>query len=98
MIARTTILVGWLIAVLLVPRAEAYVLSGPKWTTSTITMQLQLGSGSGVLLDGFTSWGTSAEDALAIWNNNIAATRFSVVRDSTANRASGNRINNVYFS
>jgi hypothetical protein len=81
-----------------ISRSAAYSLIGSKWTTSSVTMHLQLGAGSGVLLDGFPNWGASAEDALAIWNGHIVATKFSPVRDSTAGRASGNRINNVFFS
>ncbi|MGH7946479.1 MAG: matrixin family metalloprotease, partial [Opitutaceae bacterium] len=80
------------------PRAAAYTLYGPKWTTAVVTMHLQLGAGSGVLSDGFPSWGASAEDALFVWNSHIGASNFSVVRDSTVARTSGNRLNNVFFS
>lgn len=82
----------------LAPRAAGYNLSGSKWTLSSVSMHLQLGAGSGVLLDGSPSWGAAAEDALSVWNSYIGATKFSVVRDSTAIRAQGNRINNVFFS
>ena len=63
-----------------------------------MTMQLQLGTNAPALADGFTSWGASAEDALARWNTNMGALRVAVVRDSTAPRAEGNRLNNVFFS
>ncbi len=77
---------------------RGYVLTGWHWTSPTTTMQLQLGANSGTLIDGLTSWNAVAEDALTIWNNNISALHFNVVRDSTAARAEGNRINNVFFS
>lgn len=80
------------------PAAHAYTLNDTRWYTSTVTMQLQLGAAPSPLLDGSTSWGESAEDALAIWNQHISATRFNVVRDSTATKAGGNRQNNVFFS
>jgi hypothetical protein len=80
------------------PHSSAYSLFGSKWSTATITMQLQLGAGSGVLLDGFSSWGASAEDALFTWNSHISSSKFAVVRDSTAPKVAGNRLNNVFFS
>jgi hypothetical protein len=83
-------------AAIIVPKLAAYSLYGSKWTTSTVTMHLQLGAGSGVLLDGFSSWGASAEDALFTWNSHIGATKFAVVRDSTVARSSSN--NNVFFN
>jgi hypothetical protein len=76
----------------------AYSLSGEKWTTSPITMQLQLGASATPLLDGSASWGASAEDALSTWNSYIGSVRFAVVRNSTATIAQSNRQNNVFFS
>jgi predicted Zn-dependent protease len=78
--------------------ANAYVLLGYHWTHSPVTMQLQLGPASTALSDGSASWGASAEDALATWNSKIGAISFAVVRDSTATKAQGNGINNVFFS
>ena len=79
------------------PLVFGYSLTGSRWRSSTVTMQLQLGASSTALTDGSASWGAVAEDALNLWNANINATKFSVVRDSTAARADGNRINNVFF-
>jgi hypothetical protein len=76
---------------------HAYTFTGSHWYSATIPMQLQLGA-SGALTDGSTSWGASAEDALSTWNSNIGVVRFTVVRDSTAAKAQGNRLNNVFFS
>jgi hypothetical protein len=87
------------LALALLPMAgHAYNLSGRRWNSAATTMHLQLGSGSGTLLDGSASWGQVAENALATWNTNLASFRFQVIRDSTAARARGNGINNVFFS
>ncbi len=85
-------------ASLAAPLVQAYTYTGTRWNTSTITMQLQLGGSGTALSDGSVSWGAAAEDALATWNAQIGATRFVVVRDSTAAIAKGNRLNNVHFS
>ncbi|MEN9636265.1 MAG: hypothetical protein RL077_4669 [Verrucomicrobiota bacterium] len=77
---------------------HAYSLSGPRWRTPTINLHLQLGATNTALLDGSTSWGAVAEDALNTWNLHLATTQFTFVRDSTATRAENNRINNVAFS
>lgn len=68
------------------------------WPNGTITMHLQLGSGSGTLLDGATSWGSVFESALSIWNQSISRVSFGVVRDSTAATGDGNGTNNVFYS
>lgn len=79
-------------------RLPAYTYTGTKWAGSTITMHLQLGASNGPLSDGNASWGASAEDALSTWNACLGSTKFAVVRDSTAAKAQGNRLNNVFFS
>lgn len=94
----TRLLALLLFGLIAAPGAHAYSHTGTRWTTSTITMQLQLGLSATPLSDGSPSWGASAEDALATWNAQIGSTRFVVVRDSTATIAKGNRINNVHFS
>lgn len=78
--------------------AQAYALFGRSWPAGDITMHLQLGPVAAPLSDGATSWGAVAEAAFADWNAQIARSRFAVVRDSTAAKAQGNRINNVFFS
>lgn len=60
-------------------------------------MHLQLGPAPAALSDGAPGWGAVAEAALNDWNAQIARSRFTVVRDSAAARAEGNRINNVFF-
>jgi hypothetical protein len=76
----------------------AYNLSGQRWAGSPVVMNLQLGASPGALLDGSTSWGAAAEDALAAWNANLKNFQFSVVRDSTAPIGRGNGSNNVFWS
>ncbi len=68
-----------------------------QWPDGNIVMQLQLGSNSGTLLDGSTSWGAAIEPSMADWNGQVSRVQFRVVRDSTAARASGNGLNNVFF-
>lgn len=80
------------------PWALAYSLTGARWTGSSATIHLQLGASSTPLIDGFASWGASAEDALSRWNANMGTWRFAMMRDSTATRAGGNRVNNVFFA
>ncbi|MEP7304031.1 MAG: matrixin family metalloprotease [Acidobacteriota bacterium] len=78
--------------------APSYVASGGTWRDGAIVMQLQLGSSNGALIDGFTSWGASAESALATWNGYLSRVEFRVVRDSTAGVAMTNGSNNVFWS
>ena len=87
-----------LMLALLAAGAQAYTLSGKRWSSGILTLQLQLGAGTGTLLDGRTSWNAVAEDALAEWNSNLGTLKFSGVRDSTASIARSNRLNNVFFS
>lgn len=76
-----------------------YVLEGQTWPqNSKVVMQLSLGNSSGTLIDGFTSFGQSAEDALALWNQNLLRFQFAIVRDSTVAPRSGDRLNSVFFS
>jgi hypothetical protein len=70
---------------------------GPSWPDGNIVMQLQLGQPATPLLDGAPDWATVAESALNEWNLQLARSKFTVVRDSTAAIARGNRINNVIF-
>ena len=77
---------------------QAFNLGGQRWRTTPVVMQLQLGSSNGTLIDGSTSWGASAEDALSIWNGVLTNVKFTVVRDSTATKSDNNRLNNVFFS
>ena len=78
--------------------AAAFLLLGRAWPSGDITMQLQLGRPSGVLLDGSTDWNAVAEAALNDWNDQIGRSKFVVVRDSATSLAQRNGFNNVFFS
>src|SRR5947209_223250 len=68
------------------------------WPSGDIVMELALGGTSGsTLIDGNTTWGVPAENALAIWNQILGRTQFKVVRDSTIPRVFGDGKNSVYF-
>jgi hypothetical protein len=86
------------IAALTTFTARAYNLSGERWKSTPVTLQLQLGSPSGTLIDGNTSWDAVATDALNTWNGVLANFKFTGVSGSTATKADGNRLNNVFFS
>jgi hypothetical protein len=77
--------------------AWGYVLLGSKWTTSTIPMHLELGSG-GTLMDGAPSWNAVAQEALGIWNQWISSTQFVGIPDNARSPGDGNRINDIFFS
>ncbi|HKB12490.1 MAG TPA: matrixin family metalloprotease, partial [Vicinamibacterales bacterium] len=85
------------VLVVLCATLDAYVFTGSHWPDGSIVMQLQLGS-SGPLLDGTSSWGDSAEAALATWNSVVSRAQFRVVRDSAAPTGRANGYNNVLFS
>ena len=76
---------------------SAYVLFDDPWPDGTVVINLQLGP-SALLSDGSASWGASAESALASWNQLISRVQFTVVRDSSAPKGDGNRVNSVFFS
>lgn len=83
---------------LAVAAAFGYVLEGQTWPqNSNVTMQLSLGSNQ-TLIDGFTSFNQSAEDALGLWNQKLSRLQFSVVRNSTVSPRDGDRQNSVFFS
>src|SRR5713101_2876285 len=77
---------------------DAYVFLGKVWPDGSVVMHLQLGSSGGTLIDGSTSWGQSAEGALAEWNVYLRRVQFRVVRDSTAPTGDGNGTNNVFWA
>jgi hypothetical protein len=77
---------------------DAYVFLGQIWPAGSVGMHLQLGSSSGTLIDGTTSWGQSAEAALATWNPYVRGVQFGVFRDSTVAIFNGDGVNNVFWS
>ena len=101
MIALRRTLGGALVALVIclttMASPSGYSLLANRWPNGTVTMHLQLGSGSGTLVDGATSWNAVATNALATWNNNIDLVKFSAVQDSTVSRGDGTGTNNVFF-
>lgn len=95
--AATRIAIAAIVAVLISGGIAAYDLLPYRWPDGTILMQLQLGSSSGTLLDGSTSWGAAVEPSLSAWNSQVSRVEFRVIRDSTAVRAENNGLNNVFF-
>jgi len=95
---RMAAVIAGAVLVWLTDPGRAYVLTGQRWTSGTnVTMQLQLGAGSGTLIDGSTSWNSVAEGALASWNAYLASATFRMVRDSTQGIALRNGVNNVFW-
>jgi hypothetical protein len=80
-------------------RAYVYTFSNSaRWTTSSVVLNLELGSSSGPLTDGSADWGQSAEAALGLWNPYLSGLRLQVVRNSAAAKADHDGINVVFFS
>lgn len=76
---------------------RGFALLANAWPNGTVTMHLQLGSGSGTLLDGSTSWNQVAINALATWNSHLDLVKFSAVPNSTVARAENDGVNSVFF-
>lgn len=76
----------------------AYWFLGQSWPAGSIVMYEQMGSPSGTLLDGSTSWDSEAEAAMAEWNTHIANVKFQVVRNATTGISNGDGRNSVYWS
>lgn len=94
--ARLTIVLALFVAAGADP--SGYWFYGEKWPDGSVVMHLQLGSSSGVLIDGSADWGESAEAALALWNQYLDRVEFRVVRNSTAPIRDGDGVNNVFWS
>ena len=95
--ARWAVLATACFVVWLAGPGGTYWASGPKWASGNITMHLQMGTSSGTLIDGSTSWNAVDENALAIWNPFLSGVEFRVVRDSTSGIAFRNNVNNVIW-
>ena len=92
---------GWLVAAAFPLRA--FVVDGSKWpgtsgSPGSITMQLSLGSPAAPLTDGTLNGNTVAQTALNAWNSNLGSVRFVGINSSGSGRASGNAVNEVFFS
>jgi len=77
--------------------AFGFAFLGPTLPDGDIVMHLQLGAPATPLTDGSADWGVVAESALNEWNAQLARSKFTVVRNSTAAIGLRNRTNNVSF-
>ncbi len=76
-----------------------YLLEGPKWTSSTIPMVVQLGTPSFVLPDGNLDWNKDAENCFQIWNEQMRDSQFSWTEAPTSPAAAQHDgKNSVQFS
>jgi hypothetical protein len=68
--------------------------------TSTIPMRVQLGAPTGIVLaDGSVDWNASIENAMALWNEQIAGTQFTWTEAAPPTpTAEGDGINSIQFS
>jgi hypothetical protein len=79
-------------------RAQAFSFIGNSWPDGDIAMHLQLGAPTTPLSDGAPDWAAVAESALLEMNQHLRRSKLTIVRNSTAAIARGNRINNVAFA
>ena len=52
----------------LTKNASGYAFEGPSWATSSVAIQLEMGSPGSPLSDGNTSWNAAVSPALDMWN------------------------------
>jgi hypothetical protein len=79
--------------------AHGFALEGYWWHTSTIPMRLQMGSSDVVLADGSVDFNSSIENALLLWNQQIAGTQFTwTVAPSGTAASAGDGVNSMQFS
>lgn len=77
--------------------ARGFSTFGSAWRNGAIVVHLQLGSGSGTLIDGSTSWNQAVTGALGTWNQHTELVKFSAVQDSTVAKGDGDLVNQVFF-
>jgi len=102
---RRQALIAWLAGTVIfaflnsAPRtACAYALEGASWPAgTTVVIQLGLGNPGRTLIDGNTSWNTTAAPALNMWDQDIQRAQLNSVI-STASASSGDGVNSVVFS
>ena len=79
--------------------AWAYVLEGYSWPPPTIPMRVQMGPSSITLADGSPTWNAVVENAMALWNEQIASTQFTYTEAPPGTAASdGDGVNSMQFA
>lgn len=97
---RRCTIVAFVVVALVLSNSEpvrGFKTLGSTWANGTIVMHLQMGSGSGALIDGTTSWNQVMTNALATWNTHLRLVQFNAVQNSTAGMADGDLVNQVFF-
>lgn len=101
MSATRRFMLGALIVVVLVfsisESARGFSTFGSAWRDGTMAVHLQLGPGSGTLIDGSTSWNQVLTTAINTWNQHNDLVKMSAVQDSTVAKGDGDGINQVFF-
>ncbi len=81
------------------PAANAYVLEGFQWPAGqTIVLDLQLGTPTGTLIDGSTTWDQVAEAAAGIWNPYLGSNVQLQTQETNFTPAQGDGRNSVFFA
>jgi hypothetical protein len=82
-----------------VPTGNGYALLGWHWFVPTVPMVIQLGPSDVPLADGSPSYDAVIENALALWNEQIAGMQFTwTVAPPGTGAAYGDRINTIQLS
>ncbi|CAN5651535.1 hypothetical protein BH18VER1_BH18VER1_12020 [soil metagenome] len=84
----------------LAPMAQAYVYDTrehAKWQGSTIPVVVQLGRSSELLRDGSVSFDTSFENAMMLWNEQIASAQFTWTESPRTSEPRSDGITTVSF-
>jgi len=83
----------------LVGNGRAYVLEGYSWSTPTIPMRVQMGPSSITLADGSLTWNAVVENAMALWNEQMADSQFTWTEAPPGTAASeGDGVNSMQFA
>ena len=96
----TFLVLGWLFGFAWAEAVSGYVLEDSHWLTPTIQMRVQLGGPTDIVLaDGSLDWNASIENAMELWNEQMAGTQFTwTVAPPTTPAADGDGISSMQFS
>jgi hypothetical protein len=87
------------LAAFLPGNARAYVLEDSHWLTPEVPMRVQMGPADIVLADGSIDFNSSVENAMALWNEQMAGMQFSWTEAAPGTPAmEGDGINSMQFS
>jgi len=94
------LIVGWALGFGHAKSASGYALEDSHWTTPAIPMRVQLGKPSDIVLaDGSLDFNASIENAMELWNEQMAGTQFTWTEaPPTTPAAGGDGINSMQLS